>query len=66
MNDEGVAKKLTGVSAKLYAVKDVAGVLSDEMRVGLHHVGKKRLKSAKIEVEVTPFNKGTLFIIIIL
>lgn len=61
MNDDGVPRKLNGVSAKLYSVKEVAGVLGDEMRVGLHHVGKKRLKSAKVEVEITPFVKGIYY-----
>ena len=59
VNDEGAARRVHEVCAKLYAVKEVAGVLGDEMRVGLHHVGKKRLKSAKMEVDITPFVKGT-------
>jgi len=60
VNDEGVPRRVQEVCAKLYAVKEVAGVLGDEMRVGLHHVGKKRLKSAKMEVDVTPFVKGKI------
>lgn len=59
MNDAGVPRRVHCMCAKLYAVKEVAGVLGDEMRVGLHHVGKKRLKSAKMEVDITPFVKGT-------
>lgn len=58
LNDKGMPRKIEGMYAKIYAVKEVAGVHGDGMRVGLHHVGRKRLKSAKHEVEITPFVKG--------
>lgn len=68
MNDKGIPRKIEGMYAKIYGVKEVAGVYGDGMRVGLHKVGRKRLKSAKNEVEITPFAKGIYkyFIIILI
>lgn len=60
VNDKGVPKPIEGFYAKIYGVKQVGGVVGDGMRTGLHHAGKKRVKSDKHEIEITPFSKGKL------
>jgi hypothetical protein len=60
VNDGGIPKKITQICAKLYAINEINGALRDELRVGMHIAGKKRRKEAKVEVDITPFDKGKI------
>ena len=44
--------------AKLYAIKEITSAVGEEMRVGLHHVGKSRVKKEKLDIGITPFTSG--------
>ncbi len=58
INDGGFPKPVIQFCVKLYAIKEISGLTGDEIRVGLHRVGKKRVKSTKAEVDIVPFVQG--------
>lgn len=61
MQDNGVAVPVVQLCAKLYAIKEITSAVGEEMRVGLHHVGKSRVKKEKLDIAIAPFVNGTPF-----
>lgn len=59
VRDNGVPVPINQFCAKLYAIKEITSAVGDEMRVGLHHVGKSRVKKEKLDISITPFVNGT-------
>ena len=58
ISDSGVPKEISQLCVKLYAIKDVSSLVADEIRFGLHQVGKARVKKEKSEISITPFENG--------
>lgn len=63
ISDSGVVKEVHQLCVKLYAIKELTTLVSDEARVGMHHVGRARVKKEKQEINVTPFVNGNYFTI---
>lgn len=58
MQDNGAAVPVVQLCAKLYAIKEITSAVGEEMRVGLHHVGKSRVKKEKLDIAIAPFVNG--------
>jgi hypothetical protein len=58
VQDNGGPVAVSQFCAKLYAIKEITSAVGEEMRVGLHHVGKSRVKKEKLDIGITPFTNG--------
>lgn len=58
ISDSGFTKEISDLCVKVYAVKELSNLLADEVRIGLHHVGRARVKKEKQEITITPFVNG--------